>query len=172
MVKFLLPLIALAVGAAGGAGGAIFLGAGKPADMCDAKDETAEAKDSGEECKAETAEPKEDLPPEDVEYLKLSNQFIVPVVKGEVVHSLVVLSLSLEVATDARDGVFAKEPKLRDAFLSAMFDHAHSGAFDGPFTESGRLDLLRRGLLEAAHGIVGKDVSDVLITDIVRQEVG
>ena len=72
---------------------------------------------------------------------------------------------------DSTELVFSKEPKLRDAFLRVLFDHAHVGGFNGTFTESGRLNVLRVALLEAAHSIVGSNVQDILITDIVRQEM-
>ena len=52
-----------------------------------------------------------------------------------------------------------------------MFDHAHIGGFDGAFAESQRLAVLRVALLETAQAIVGPDVLDILITDIVRQEM-
>ena len=65
-----------------------------------------------------------------MEYVKLSNQFVVPVVKGKTVVSLVVLSLSLEVPEGQKDAVFRREPKLRDSFLQVLFDHANIGGFD------------------------------------------
>ncbi len=106
----------------------------------------------------------------DHEYVKLNNQFVIPVVKGEKVKALVVLSLSLEIARARAKRCSAREPKLRDAFLRAMFDHANSGGFDGDFTANGNMAHLREGLLDAAKGIMGDVVSDVLITDIVRQD--
>jgi hypothetical protein len=33
------------------------------------------------------------------------------------------------------------------------------------------MDSLRQSLLDAAQGVMGKDVTDVLITDIARQDV-
>ena len=101
----------------------------------------------------------------------MKNQFVVPVIKDELVHSLVVLSLSLEIPPESLELVFSKEPKLRDMFLRVLFDHAHMGGFNGAFTESGRLSILRVALLEAAHDVVGTEVADILITDIVRQEM-
>jgi hypothetical protein len=100
----------------------------------------------------------------------MSNQFVVPVLKEGRISALVVLSLSLETAAGMRETVFAREPKLRDAFLQVLFDHANAGAFDGNFTASGRIDTLRRSLSEAARPILGAGVYDVLITDIARQD--
>ena len=104
------------------------------------------------------------------EYVKLSNQFIVPVLdKGKVV-SMVILSLSLEVSKGSTSKVYDVEPKLRDAFLQVMFDHANAGGFNGAYTDGANLVLLRTALLEAAKSIMGDAVSDVLIIDIVRQD--
>ncbi len=107
----------------------------------------------------------------DKEYVKLNNQFVVPVLAESKVTSIVLLSLSLEVALGEREHIFAVEPKLRDAFLQTMFDHANMGGFQGAFTNSSNLDVLRQALRETAHKIIGMSVSDVLIIDIARQEV-
>lgn len=104
------------------------------------------------------------------EYVKLNNQFIVPVVEKGVVEALVILSVSLEVTTGTSQEVYAVEPKLRDNFLQVLFDHANAGGFDGAFTASNTMDILRVALLEAAQSSLGKKVSDVLIVDIVRQD--
>jgi flagellar FliL protein len=112
-----------------------------------------------------------DAPPELAhEYIKMNNQFVIPVVQDGKIGALVVLSLSLEVSAGSGELVYAREPKLRDAFLRAMFDHANAGGFDGEFTSNGNLAPLRAGLLAAAGGILGEAVSDVLIVDIVRQD--
>lgn len=104
------------------------------------------------------------------EYVKLNNQFIVPVVQQGTVQALVILSISLEVAAGESEQVFKMEPKLRDSFLQVMFDHANSGGFDGAYTNSNTMEVLRTALFETARGILGKTVSDVLIIDIVRQD--
>lgn len=104
------------------------------------------------------------------EYVKLNNQFVVPVVKDGEIASLVILSISLEVATGSTEQVYAREPKLRDSFLQVLFDHANAGGFRGAFTQSNNMDVLRSGLLETARKALGATVSDVLIVDIVRQD--
>ena len=105
-----------------------------------------------------------------LEYVKLNNQFIVPIVDGEVVRALVILSLSLEVSPGATQEVYAREPKLRDGFLEVLFAHANAGGFSGAFTETSNIDTLRQALLEVAQKSLGQRVTDVLITDIVRQD--
>lgn len=105
------------------------------------------------------------------EYVRLNNQFVVPVIEGTKVAALVVLSLSIEVGAGEQEKVFAREPKLRDAFLQALFDHANAGGFEGAFTRGEQMRDLRGSLLEAAVRILGAIASDVLIIDIVRQDV-
>lgn len=104
------------------------------------------------------------------DYVKLNNQFVIPVVEKGRVAALVILSLSLEVPPGGGDAVFAAEPKLRDAFLRVLFDHANSGGFSGSFTESAALAPLRTALLEAGQGVLGDRLGAVLIGDIVRQD--
>lgn len=104
------------------------------------------------------------------EYAKLSNQFIIPVVQKGKVVSMVIMSLSLEVETGATPEVYNAEPKLRDSFLQVMFDHANAGGFSGSYTDGSNLVLLRGALLEAAKSVLSEKVTDVLITDIVRQD--
>lgn len=118
------------------------------------------------------AEPAAEAPPPEhqPDYVKLNNQFIVPVVEGGRVTAMVIMALSLEVAQGSGETVYAREPKLRDAFLQVMFDHANAGGFRGAFTDGANLILLRRALLEAAKTTMGDMVSDVLIADIARQD--
>lgn len=104
------------------------------------------------------------------EYVKLNNQFVVPVLQEGRVVSMVIMSLNLEVSPGTNEQVYAREPKLRDAFLQVMFDHANAGGFNGAFTDGSNLILLRKALLEAAQSAVGIIVKDVLISDIVRQD--
>jgi hypothetical protein len=104
------------------------------------------------------------------EYVKLNNQFVVPIVENGEVAALVILSITLEVAAGATEQIYAREPKLRDVFLQVLFDHANSGGFGGAFTESNNMDMLRNALLEVARKSLGAAVVDVLIVDIVRQD--
>ena len=108
-----------------------------------------------------------DTPPE---FVKLNNQFIVPVVDKGAVAALVILSMSLEVKSGTTEKVFAMEPKLRDLFLQVLFDHANAGGFDGNFTASGNMEVLRNGLVEVARKLLGAAVENVLIENIVRQD--
>ena len=96
--------------------------------------------------------------------------FVVPVMEGGKVVSLVILSLSLEIEPGTSQDVYAREPKLRDGFLQVLFDHANAGGFRGSFTDGSNLVLLRKALRETASRILNGVVKDVLISDIARQD--
>lgn len=155
-MRKLLPLLLILVGLGAGTGAGFFL---RPPHQ----PETAE--ESSAEVHAEEADP-EHVP----EFVKLTNQFIVPVVEDDRIASLVILSLSLEVTAGSTEQIYAQEPKLRDAILQLLFDHANTGGFRGSFTDADNLVILRKGLQEVAEGIYGEIVTNVLITDIVRQD--
>ncbi|PKP69760.1 MAG: flagellar basal body-associated protein FliL [Alphaproteobacteria bacterium HGW-Alphaproteobacteria-4] len=103
-------------------------------------------------------------------YVKLANQFVIPVVESGRVAALVIVSLTLEIKAGGSEEVYAVEPRLRDALLQVLFNHANTGGFRGAFTESGNMDALRKALLEAAKKTLGATVTNVLIADIVRQD--
>ena len=159
-------MIFFVLGLAGGAGGGLFLY--KPAP---APDQTAEgAAKAADQGKKPPAQPSGETHTDDVEFVKLNNQFVVPIIGDARVDALVVMSLSLEVALGKREQVYLVEPKLRDAFLQAMFDHANAGGFNANFTQAQTMRTLRGALREVAVSVVGPDVRDVLIIDLVRQD--
>jgi flagellar protein FliL len=149
-MKKLFPLILALIGLGVGVGAGVLL---RPAPA---------AEDHAEPTEAEHLEPPE--------YVKLSNQFVIPVVEDGQVAALVVVSLSLEVTTGSTETVFAREPKLRDVFLQVLFDHANAGGFRGSFTDGSNLVVLRQALKEVAMQVLGDIITDVLIVDIARQD--
>lgn len=153
MIKKLLPLLLGLAGLGAGIGAGLALRPPPP-------EPTAE----------EIAAAAATLPAEPPEYVKLNNQFIVPVVEEGRVVSMVILTLSLEIEPGAREKIYSLEPKLRDVFLQVLFDHANSGGFRGAFTDSANLVLLRDELFEAAAAVTGDSARAVLISDIARQD--
>lgn len=165
-MRKILPILLALIGLGAGVGAGVLL---RPAHVDEAL--------SGEPCgdvpkehatdeASGTEEPETPL----YEYVKINNQFVIPVVSDGAVASLVILTLSLEVKTGTAQKVYSVEPKLRDAFLQVLFDHANTGGFNGAFTDSNNMDLLRNALFETARNILAEDVSDVLIADIIRQD--
>lgn len=161
MLKKLFPLVLPVVGLGIGVGAGLAL---RPHPAEDIAAVTQDPHDT-EAAIAGSAEP--ELPPE---YAKMNNQFVVPVLDGGRVVSMVILSLSIEVPTGGAEQVYEREPKLRDVFLQVLFDHANAGGFRGAFTDGSNMVLLRRALLEAAKQVLADTAKDVLITEIVRQD--
>ncbi len=161
-MKKILPLLLILIGiGAGGAAGFVLRPEPEP--------EVDELAEGAEEHAEEVVEqPPLDL--DNVEFVKLNNQFVVPVVEDDRVASLVVLSISLETTPENTEMIYAREPKIRDEFLRVLFDHAYTGGFSGAFTASPSLDRLVTQLLNVARKITKNSVSDVLITDILRQD--
>ena len=165
-MKKLLPILLLLIGSGAGVGAGIFM---KPTPPEPAELAEGQTEDTAKSEKKKPAGDEEENG--GLEYVKLNNQFVVPIVKNRVVVSLVVLSLSLEVPEGTKEAVFKKEPKLRDSFLQVMFDHANLGGFDGSFTDAEMLSKLRVALGEVANRDLGEGaVNDVLILEIARQD--
>lgn len=158
-MRKLLPIVMALIGLLAGVGAGKFFA--EPPPPPEAEMAEAEPHD---------AAPSHAEPDTGREYVKLNNQFVIPTIEDGQVSALVILSLSLEIAQGNRERVYEMEPKLRDGFLSVLFNHANAGGFRGAFTQSGNLEALRRALLESAHKALGPEVSDILIADIVRQD--
>ncbi|MFP4273777.1 MAG: flagellar basal body-associated FliL family protein [Paracoccaceae bacterium] len=161
-MRFLVPVILALVGAGTGIGAGLHFAT----DPLPAKKTETEACEPGDPAGAAP-----EIPQADLEYVKLSNQFIVPLLTDQEVRAMAVVSLSIEVVPGGTDAVYAREPKLRDLFLQVLFDQANMGGFDGAFTRAEMLDTLRLALRESAQTVLPDTVTDVLITEIARQEV-
>lgn len=172
MLRLILPVVLLLLGVGAGVGAGLFLGGPAPDETASA-DDTATETETEDGTEADTPEPGSETGPAAsglTEYVRLNNQFIVPIVRDGAVRSLVVMSLSVEVELGNTQAVFSQEPRLRDSFLQVMFGHANAGGFDGSFTQATAMDPLRAGLRDAARQALGDIVRDVLIVDITRQD--
>ena len=184
MLRLVVPLLLLVLGTGGGLAAGLFLFSNSDQSEANAGGDAAEPVEQSDGEETDTEELRQDgsegdnvsfLPVrpgsrDDLEYVRLNNQFVVPVVREATVRSLVVMSLTLEVDIVQNEQVFSREPRLRDAFLRVMFRHANACGFDGSFTTPVALNPLRVGLRDAAREVLGPVVNDVLIVDIVRQD--
>lgn len=161
MLKKILPLVLLLIGSGVGAAVGLYVRPEPPEESEPASTETEQVEDAPASAEEQST---------DFEYVRMNNQFVVPVVSGEQVQALVVLSLSLEIGSGQQEVIYAREPKLRDSFLQVLFDHANAGGFNGAFTNANNLAVLRQALREVAQKDVGDVVSDVLIVEIARQD--
>lgn len=162
-MKKLFPILLPILGTAAGVGAWWVLNSGTP----DAPRSSVQTEETARQGEAHAA----DDPTSQTSYIKLNNQFIVPVIDKERVSAIIVLSLSLEIeGNNAAERVYAKEPKLRDSFLQVLFDHSNIGGFHGAFTDASKISVLRRQLLSVAQMTLGNQVTDVLITNLARQD--
>lgn len=169
-MKKLIPIIMLLVGSGAGVGAGIFL---RPAPVEEEVVSDEMTEDHIEEkVDGKAMEKDEDhMSSQGMEYVRLPNQFVVPLVAKDRISAMVVMSLSIEVVSGYGEDVFEKEPKLRDGFLRVLFDHASIGGFDGAFINNENLDVVRRKLRDVAKKVMGSDIaSDVLIFEVARQD--
>lgn len=172
-MRFLLPIILLILGVGAGFGAGHFLAA--PDEMEVAATDKAEKAYLDDEVEAEDdvfkydSNVRRDASP-DTEYVDFTQQFVVPVINSERMEALIIASISLEIVAGEAELFYSQEPRLRDSFLQVMFNHANIGGFEGAFTNSPRLRVLRRSLTEAADQIVGDAVVAVLFTELARQD--
>lgn len=174
-MKKLVPILSLIAGIGAGAGAGLFLAPGAKNVGYNTKNQDGNSEPSEKvvektKQKYSTGHGKEGENPSSLEYLKLTKQFVVPVVDENEISALVTLSLSLETRPGISEDFYQIEPKLRDGFLQVLFDHANIGGFDGEFTRSDNLAVLRKSLLEVAQKDLGDDVSRVLIMSVSRQD--
>ena len=163
----LLPILVIIIGiAGGGAAGFVLRPAPEPVVM--EEGETAEVQEAKPEEKTTAKE--EDEEQVEAAFVKLNNQFVIPVVTETDVSALVVMSMTLETDPTSTELLYNLEPKIRDAALRVLFNHAYAGGFDGHFTAPDKMGMLRKALVTAVNGVAGGTVVDVLITDIIRQD--
>ncbi len=174
MLRKILPVILALIGLAAGGAAGYFLRPPPATEAAPAAEgehaPAAEGKDHAAAPAADAAHGEGEEALATSEYVKLNNQFVVPVIEKGQVTSLVVLSLSLEVTVGSTEKVYAAEPKIRDVLLQVLFDHANAGGFKGSFTDTANMEDLRRALLETVRTVLGEIATGVLISDIVRQD--
>jgi len=103
-------------------------------------------------------------------YMKFKRQFVVPVMKGGRIESLVLLNLNLELGPDAPSNAYTLEPKLRDSIMRELLALSHSGVFANDLTSADTYDKLRAALLLASESVITEGVENVLILDLARQD--
>lgn len=165
-MKKLFPVLMLLVGTGAGVGAGVYLRPeAHPAEI--SEEVTKPEKEQAPVVHSDDA----DVPAYGKEYIKLSNQFVVPLVEGERISSMVIMTLSVEVPEGQGEKVYDLEPKIRDVFLRVLFDHAAIGGFRGAFLHNENLDTVRKSLQNAALSNFGDGfIDDVLIFEIARQD--
>lgn len=152
MKKILISLVFLIMGLSGGYAAGMFTGGTKEAGEPDTHAEGAHAD------------------PLDSSYIKMHNQFIVPIVRDDVVRSMVILTLAVQADEHSAEEIALVEPKLQAAFLSALFDYSSIGGFTGNFTSPDWRKAIQNLLLTTAREEVSEKITDVLLLGINRQD--
>ncbi|MDO5621237.1 MAG: hypothetical protein Q4G24_07185 [Paracoccus sp. (in: a-proteobacteria)] len=125
--------------------------------------------ETGEMPEAGTTQPGELQADMKMAGFRFPSQFFVPVMRQGQVSSVMVLSLTIEMAEADQEAIYRQEYRLRDALLRQLLIYANSGGFDGNFTAEPRMEALRRELLRATHDVADAPVHAVLVEDITRQ---
>jgi flagellar protein FliL len=115
---------------------------------------------------ASAAQPQSEAPA----FIDMERKFVVPLVRGNRVRSLVVADLRLEVRASGESRALALKPKVRDAFLDTLYAMAVAGAFDGDLYSNNVQDEMRARLLQAARQVLQDDARAILIAELLRQD--
>lgn len=107
----------------------------------------------------------------DRDYVKIGRQIIIPIVSEGDTRALMLFDLALDVPSSMTERTYAVVPRIRDAFLSELFEMSYTGAFSNTYTDERIIEELRGKLRAAARRIMGNSVREVLILDIMRQEL-
>ncbi|WP_298947848.1 hypothetical protein [uncultured Paracoccus sp.] len=178
-MKKLIPLLAIVIAAIGGLFGGEMLrpqeGAadqppseGEPQGT-NAQDGAPEAAEADHRAKgsAKTGAPQGEAT---TAYFRFPSQFFVPVMHGDRLDGVMVMTLTVEMPVAQQEAIFKQEFRLRDAFLRTLLIQANTGGFDGNYTIEPRMRRLRESLMKTAAEVTGGVVLDVLIEDIARQD--
>lgn len=114
--------------------------------------------------------PVEGLQSGDHAFVDMDRKFVVPLVRGNRVRSLVVIDLRLEVRSGSESRAQELKPKIRDLLLDTLYAMAVAGSFDGDLYSNNVQGELRARLLEATRRVLQDDARAVLIGELLRQD--
>jgi hypothetical protein len=103
-------------------------------------------------------------------FVDMERKFVVPLVRGSRVRSLVVVDLRLEVRSSAETRAQELKPRIRDLFLDTLYEMAVAGAFDGDLYSNNVQGEMRARLLEDARRVLQDDATAILIGELLRQD--
>lgn len=178
MKKLLIPLVALIVGLVAGIGGGSAL-----SSKDGSGGEEAATDDHGSEGHVDTppepaADAHSDAGHGDAghgaspdSFYTLPGQFIIPIVGGENVQAVVLLSIGLETTPEGRGDVMRMEPRLRSAILAALFDLSSIGGMSGDFTAPDWRNRVSQAVKHAATAVAGNKVTAVDLLEINKQNL-
>lgn len=162
-MRMLLPIILVVLGVVGGAFVGVIL---KPAPEPAAEDAAA----LGDEHAAEESAEHSVVPIEaagDSDYFPLTSKMIAPFNRANGRPAFVAVEITLEMEPGKSEHAKKHEPKIVDAFLRVIVQFAATGAFDDHGHAPHTLRELNNEFLKAAKAVLGPEVRNVLIANLL-----
>jgi len=107
----------------------------------------------------------------DSAYYKFSREFVVPIMRGGQVKSLVILHISLETDTSTADSLFTEEPKLRDNIMTTLIELSNDGRTLEEPTNVNNYETIRAMILMNLNDAISDGIKNVLIVDVAKQDL-
>lgn len=104
-------------------------------------------------------------------YAKLERPLIIPIFKEDRTSAILIAEVWLEMDKSFTEGIFSKEPRIRDEFLQIFYRYASEGKFNQKILTPKIQARLRRDLTLGARKYLGESVRAVLLNDLQRQEM-
>lgn len=188
MMKMIVPAILVLIASAAGGFGAQFLKGGGDAEVvAEHDDEHAEEGKDGEhkdEAKGEDKKKGDKKAKDDKgggddyglasgsTFFKFSREFIVPIMRGGEVKSLVILNINLEAAASSSGTLFTQEPKIRDRIMTTLIGISNDGRTLENLTAIENFETIRTMVLkDLQYMFPAENITNVLILDVGKQQL-
>ncbi|MEO0450755.1 MAG: flagellar basal body-associated FliL family protein [Pseudomonadota bacterium] len=123
------------------------------------------------EKKVEKKPEKASSSPGDSAYYKFSREFVVPIMRGGQVKSLVILHITLETDQGTADDLFSEEPKLRDNIMTTLIELSNDGRTLEELTNVSNYETMRSLVLMNLQSSISDEIKNVLIVDVAKQDL-
>lgn len=107
----------------------------------------------------------------DSAYYKFSREFVVPIMRGGQVESLVILHISLETDAETSAVLFSEEPKLRDNIMTTLIELSNDGRTLIELTNVNNYETIRAMILMNLKDSISDGIRNVLIVDVAKQDL-
>ena len=107
----------------------------------------------------------------DSAYYKFSREFVVPIMRGGQVNSLVILHISLETDSATSERLFSEEPKLRDNIMTTLIGLSNDGRTLEQPTDINNYETIRSMILMKLKDSIDDGIQIVLIVDMANQNL-
>lgn len=104
-------------------------------------------------------------------YYKFSREFVVPIMRGGQVDSLVILHISLETDSATSEKLFSEEPKLRDNIMTTLIGLSNDGRTLEEPTNINNYETIRSMILMNLKDSIDDGIQNVLIVDMAKQNL-